>query len=128
MLSPGWATHLDLAWELPPLARFLNELASLSRLILLDKRGTGLSDRFSPDALPSLEERMSDVQAVMDAAGCDRAALFGTLGGGAMSGLFTASFPERTRALILYGTFAKLEPTTGLLARLADSPDVASTG
>jgi pimeloyl-ACP methyl ester carboxylesterase len=71
---------------------------------------------------------MSDVQAVMDAAGCDRAALFGALGGGAMSGLFTASFPERTRALILYGTFAKLEPTTGLLARLADSPDVASTG
>ncbi|MDQ4108768.1 MAG: alpha/beta hydrolase [Actinomycetota bacterium] len=64
---------------------------------------------------------MSDVQAVMDAAGCGRAALFGTLGGGAMSGLFTASFPERTRALI----FAKLEPTTGLLARLADSPDVA---
>jgi class 3 adenylate cyclase len=125
VLSPGWATHLDLAWELPPLARFLSELASFSRLILFDKRGTGLSDRFSPDALPSLEERMSDVQAVMDAAGCDRAALFGTLGGGAMSGLFTASFPERTRALILYGTFAKLEPTTGLLARLANSPDVA---
>jgi pimeloyl-ACP methyl ester carboxylesterase len=116
VLSPGWATHLDLGWEIPPLARFLNELASFSRLILFDKRGTGLSDRFSPEALPSLEERMSDVQAVMDAAGSERAALFGTLGGGAMSGLFAASYPERTRALILYGTYAKLEPATGLLA------------
>ncbi|MCD6022839.1 MAG: hydrolase [Actinomycetia bacterium] len=125
VLSPGWATHLDLAWDIPPLARLLNDLASFSRLILFDKRGTGLSDRFSPDSLPTLEERMSDLRAVMDAAGAEHAALFGTLGGGAMSGLFAASFPERTRALILYGTFAKLEPTSGVLARLADSPEAA---
>lgn len=125
VLSPGWATHLELAWEIPDLARFLNELASFTRLILFDKRGTGLSDRPSPDALPSPEQRMSDLQAVMDSARSDSAVLMGTLGGGAMCGMFSATHPERTRALILYGTFANLEPTTGLLARLADSIEIA---
>jgi pimeloyl-ACP methyl ester carboxylesterase len=91
VLSPGWVTHLDLTWSVPPLARFLEKLASFSRLILFDKRGTGLSDRVQPDTLPTLEQRMEDVLAVMDAAGSERAVLFGTLGGGAMCGLFAAT-------------------------------------
>ena len=125
VLSPGWVTHLDLTWSVPPLARFLEKLASFSRLILFDKRGTGLSDRVQPDTLPTLEQRMEDVLAVMDAAGSERAVLFGTLGGGAMCGLFAATHPERSVALILYGTFGKLEPATGLLARLADTQELA---
>jgi pimeloyl-ACP methyl ester carboxylesterase len=125
LFSQGWATHLELAWEIPSMARFLQSLASFSRLIVFDKRGTGLSDRFSPHALPTLEERMTDLQTVMDAAGSERPVLFGTLGGAAMAGVFAASYPERTRALVVYGSFAKLGPTTGLLARLSDSREVA---
>ena len=125
ILSPGWVTHLDLAWDVSPLARFLERLASFSRLILFDKKGTGLSDRLDPDTLPTLEERMDDIRVVLDAVGSERAALFGTLGGGAMCGLFAASYPERCLALILYGTFARLEPDTGLLSRLADEQDSA---
>jgi len=125
ILSPGWVTHLELAWDIPPLARFLERLASISRLILFDKKGTGLSDRLDPDTLPSLGQRMDDVLVVLDAVGSERAALFGTLGGGAMSGLFAATHPDRCVALILYGTFAKLEPDTGLLSRLADGQESA---
>jgi pimeloyl-ACP methyl ester carboxylesterase len=125
VLTPGWVTHLDLAWDIPPLARFLEQLASFSRLIVFDKRGTGLSDRVHPDTLPKLEQRTEDVLAVMDAAGSERAVLFGTLGGGAMCGLFAATQPDRSLALILYGTFGKLEPDTGLLARLADTQELA---
>lgn len=125
ILSPGWVTHLDLAWEVPPLARFLERLASFSRLILFDKRGTGLSDRVDPDRLPSLPDRMDDIRVVMDAAGSERAVLFGTLGGGAMCGLFAATYPERSVALILYGTFPKLEPETGMLSRLANTEEEA---
>jgi class 3 adenylate cyclase len=85
-------------------AYFLARLASLSRLILFDKRGTGLSDRLG--TLPTLEERMDDVRAVMDAVKSERAALFGMSEGGAMSMLFAATYPARTEALILYGTYA----------------------
>jgi class 3 adenylate cyclase len=125
VLSPGWVTHIDLAWDIPPLARFLRSLASFTRLILFDKRGTGLSDRVTSDALPTLEQRMDDIRAVMDAAGSERAVLFGTIGGGAMCGLFAASHPDRSIALILYGTFGRLETDTGLLSRLADSEEAA---
>jgi pimeloyl-ACP methyl ester carboxylesterase/DNA-binding CsgD family transcriptional regulator len=125
VLTPGWVTHLDLAWDVPPLARFLEQLASFSRLIVFDKRGTGLSDRVHPDTLPKLEQRTEDVLAVMDAAGSERAVLFGTLGGGAMCGLFAATHPDRSLALVLYGTFGRLEPDTGLLARLADTQELA---
>ena len=124
ILCFGWVTHLDLAWAVPPLARFLDRLASFSRLIVFDKRGTGLSDRVHPDTLPTLEQRMEDVVAVMDAAGSERAALLGTLGA-AMCGLFAATHPERTAALLLYGAYGKLEPDTGLLARLADTQELA---
>jgi class 3 adenylate cyclase len=123
VFSPGWVTHLELAWDIPALADFYRKLASFSRLILFDKRGIGLSDRMSPNEMPTLEQRMDDIRAVMDAAGSERAVLFGTLGGGAMSGLSTASFPERTLGLVLYGTWIKAPRDTGILARLADSMD-----
>ena len=104
---PGWVSHVDLAWEEPMLARFLARLASFSRLITFDKRGTGLSDRVPQEELPSLEARMDDLRAVMDAAGSERAAIFGFSEGGNLSTTFAATYPERTRALIMFGTFAK---------------------
>lgn len=102
---PSWVTNVEENWEEPSYARFLNRLASFSRLILFDKRGTGLSDRVTK--LPSLEERMDDVRAVMDAAGSERAALFGSTEGGAMCALFAATYPNRISALIMYGAYAK---------------------
>ncbi len=104
VLVPGFVTHLDLWWDMAPAARFLSRLASFARVIQFDKRGTGLSDRAF--GVPTLEERMDDVRAVMDAAGSDRAALFGWSEGGAMSLLFAATYPDRTRALALYATYA----------------------
>jgi class 3 adenylate cyclase len=101
---PGFISNLDLYWDEPNMAHFLSRLSAFSRLILFDKRGTGLSDRLGN--LPTLEERMDDVRAVMDAVGSKRAALFGISEGGAMSMLFAATYPERTQALILYGTYA----------------------
>jgi len=103
---PGYLSNLDLHWEDPGFAHLLNRLASFTRLILFDKRGTGLSDRVHVDALPGLETRMDDVRAVMDAAGSRRAALLGASEGGPMSILFAATYPERTRALVLYGSYA----------------------
>ena len=104
---PGWVSHVELAWEEPTLARFLGRLASFSRLILFDKRGTGLSDRVSDDKLPTLEERMDDLRAVMDAVGSERAAIFGVSEGGTLAALFAATYPERTTALVMFGTFAR---------------------
>ena len=104
---PGWVSHVELAWEEPMLARFLYRLASFSRLIMFDKRGTGLSDRVPNDKLPTLEERIDDLRAVMDAVGSERAAVFGVSEGGNLSALFTATYPGRTTALIMFGTFAK---------------------
>ncbi len=103
---PGWVSHVELAWEEPNLARFLARLASFSRLIVFDKRGTGLSDRVPIDKLPTLEERMDDLTVVMDAVGSKRAALFGFSEGGNLAALFAAMHPERTRALVLAHTFA----------------------
>ena len=102
---PGLVSHLEYAWEDPAHARFLQRLASFSRLILFDKRGTGLSDRITN--IPALEERMDDVRAVMDAVGSQRAALFGVSEGGSMSVLFAATYPQRVSALVLYGTIVK---------------------
>jgi pimeloyl-ACP methyl ester carboxylesterase len=104
---PGWVSNVELMWEEPAMARFLGRLASFSRLILFDKRGTGLSDRVSNDKLPTLEERMDDVRAVLEAVGSERAALFGHSEGGNMCVLFAATYPERTAALITLGSFAK---------------------
>ena len=103
---PGWVSHVELAWDEPTQARFLERLASFSRLIVFDKRGTGLSDRVPNDKLPTLEVRMDDLTVVMDAVGSKRAALFGFSEGGSLAALFAAMHPERTRALVLAHTFA----------------------
>jgi pimeloyl-ACP methyl ester carboxylesterase/DNA-binding winged helix-turn-helix (wHTH) protein len=101
----GWVSHLEYFWAEPSFARFLNRLASFSRLILIDKRGTGLSDRVTE--LPTLEQRMDDVRAVMDHVGSKYAALLGVSEGGPMCALFAATYPEKTRALVMIGTYAK---------------------
>jgi pimeloyl-ACP methyl ester carboxylesterase/DNA-binding winged helix-turn-helix (wHTH) protein len=103
----GWVSHLEYFWAESHFAAFLNRLASFSRLILFDKRGTGLSDRVPLSELPTLEQRMEDVHAVMDAVGSKRAALIGVSEGGPMCSLFAATYPERTRALVMIGTYAK---------------------
>lgn len=102
---PGWVSHIEYGWEQPIVANFFRRLASFARLILFDKRGTGLSDQTSE--LPTLEQRMDDVRAVMEAVGSDRAAVFGMSEGGNMAMLFAATYPERTLALITFGVFAK---------------------
>jgi pimeloyl-ACP methyl ester carboxylesterase len=104
---PGWISNIEMMWTQPAFAHVLSRLAKFSRLILFDKRGTGLSDRVANDRLPTLEQRMDDVRAVMDAAGSERAALFGHSEGCSMSILFAATYPQRTIALVLYGSFAK---------------------
>ena len=101
----GWVSHLDYFWAEPSFARFLHRLATFSRLILIDKRGTGLSDRVTE--LPTLEQRMDDVRAVMDQVGSNYAALLGISEGGPMCALFAATYPEKTRALVMIGTYAK---------------------
>jgi class 3 adenylate cyclase len=101
---PGFVSHLEAQWDEPDGAAFLRRLGSFSRLIRFDKRGTGLSDR---GPIPTLEQRMDDVRAVMDAVGSERAALFGISEGGPMSLLFAATYPSRTTALVLYGTYAR---------------------
>jgi pimeloyl-ACP methyl ester carboxylesterase len=107
VLVLGWVTHVEYIWEEPHAAAFLRRLASFSRLILFDKRGTGLSDRVPNAELPTLEQRMDDVRAVMDAAGSERAAVMGISEGGPMCLLFAATYPERTTALILIGAYAR---------------------
>jgi pimeloyl-ACP methyl ester carboxylesterase/DNA-binding CsgD family transcriptional regulator len=103
---PGFLSNLEVHWEDEGFSHLLHRLATFTRLILLDKRGTGLSDRVDARDLPSLETRMDDVRAVMDAAGSGRAALLGASEGAPMSILFAATYPERTRALVLYGGYA----------------------
>src|SRR5262249_420190 len=102
---PGFISHVEMQMENPAFASFFGRLASICRVIRFDKRGTGLSDRVS--AIPSLEERMDDVRAVMDAPGSTRAALSAFAEGGPMRILFAAPYPERTTALILYGSYAR---------------------
>jgi class 3 adenylate cyclase len=124
----GWVSHLESGWDEPLLARFRRRLASFSRLILFDKRGTGMSDRVPDANLPTLEQRMDDVRAVMDAAGSERAALFGQSEGASMAILFAATYPERTTAVVTFGAFASRirhpdypwAPTTGERQRLYD--------
>ncbi len=102
--GPGSVSHLEYAWEEPSYARYLRRLATFSRLILFDKRGTGLSDRSA--GIASMEERMDDVRAVMDAASSARAVLFGVSESAPLACLFAATYPERTAALILYAAYA----------------------
>src|SRR4051812_7121712 len=108
VFAPAINSHLEIQWEWPPYARLLGRLASFSRLILFDHRGTGLSDPVA--GIATLEDRMDDLRDVMDAAGSERAALFGWGDGGALSQLFAATYPDRTAALVLYASYAKGTP------------------
>ncbi len=113
VLVPGFVSNVEVAWDWPEYRRFVERLASFSRVIAFDKRGTGGSDRSV--GVPTLEERMDDLRAVMDAVGSERAAFAGISEGGAMSILFAATYPERARALVLLGSFARF-------SRSADYP------
>jgi class 3 adenylate cyclase/pimeloyl-ACP methyl ester carboxylesterase len=103
VFAPGSVSNVEFGWEEPTLERFYHRLASFCRLIIFDKRGTGVSDRVS--GVPDLETRMDDVRAIMDAVGSERAAVLGYSEGAAMAALFAATYPARTPALVLYGTF-----------------------
>jgi class 3 adenylate cyclase len=105
VLIPGWISHLEWAWEYPPLAKMLERLGTFSRLICFDRRGLGLSDR--PDHLPTLEDQVDDVRTVMDAAGSEKAVIFGDLEGTAQGAMFAATHPDRTEAYITYGGRAR---------------------
>lgn len=103
----GWVSHLEWFWKEPGFAQFLNRLASFARVILFDKRGTGLSDRVPLNELPTLEQRMDDVRAVMEAAGSEKAVLCGISEGGPLCSLFSATYPEKTTALVMIGSYAR---------------------
>jgi pimeloyl-ACP methyl ester carboxylesterase len=103
IVAPGWISNLDMHWEMPGYEEWVRRMTSFCRLIVFDKRGSGLSDRDVDDT--TLEERMDDLRAVLDAAGSERAAVLGFSEGGTLGTLFAASYPERTRALVLFGTF-----------------------
>jgi pimeloyl-ACP methyl ester carboxylesterase len=107
---PGFVSHIENYWDHPELARWLLRLGSFARVAMFDKRGTGLSDRVS--GLPSFDAHMDDARAVMDAAGMERAALLGISEGGPMAALFAATYPQRCRGLVLYGTFARASAWT----------------
>src|SRR5918999_1749060 len=98
----GWTSNIEAMWEEPDLARFLSRLASFSRLIIFDKRGVGLSDRVSDRDFPAFETRVDDTAAVMDAAGSERAVVFGVSEGGPLATLFTATHQHRVLGLVLY--------------------------
>lgn len=129
---PGWLSNIEMMWENTLMARSLERLAAFARVITFDKRGTGLSDRVA--GYPTLEQRMDDVRAVMDAVGSDRAALFGHSEGGGMCIVFAATYPDRTRALITYGGFAKRMRTDdypwapALEARIAEAERLERDG
>jgi class 3 adenylate cyclase len=103
--SPGWISHMEFQWEQPLLAHFLRRVTSYARVLMFDKRGTGLSDRTA--GVPSLEECMDDIRTVMDAESMDRATLVGHYDSGAHSAMFAATYPERTSALVIVGGYAK---------------------
>lgn len=121
---PGWVSHCDLAWEIPELARFLDRLAGFSRLIVFDKRGTGLSDRVP--AVPTLEEKVEDLRAVLDAVGAARVTIVGWADGAAIGALFAATEPERVDALVMgaasgRGVRGPDEPGPGIDPAVADA-------
>jgi pimeloyl-ACP methyl ester carboxylesterase/class 3 adenylate cyclase len=111
VVVPGFVSNLELAWEHPPYERFMNRLSAFARVIVFDKRGSGLSDPV--DRAATIEERNDDIRAVMDAVGSERADLFGMSEGANMAGVFAASFPERVSALVLYGPYARASPAEG---------------
>ena len=120
ILVPGTVSHVELYWELPANEYLLKRLASFSRVIVFDKRGQGLSDRVADQ---TLEERVGDLLAVMNAAGSDRATVYGWSEGGQMSLMLAATYPERVSGLVLYGTYASIKAAPWAVSReqLADS-------
>jgi pimeloyl-ACP methyl ester carboxylesterase len=117
VLVPGFVSNVEHYWDEPDLARFLNRLGSYARVVTFDKRGTGMSDRVAE--LPGLDQRMDDLRAVMDAAGMEQAALLGISEGAPLCVLFAATYPDRCRALALYGSFSRFSywfPTEEALA------------
>jgi pimeloyl-ACP methyl ester carboxylesterase len=110
---PGWVSNIETMWEHELPSRFLRGLASFSRLICFDKRGTGLSDRVTVDQLPDLATRADDVRTVLDAVGSEQAVLLGVSEGGPMAAHFAATYPDRIIALILYGAYAARKPSPG---------------
>jgi pimeloyl-ACP methyl ester carboxylesterase len=121
VFCPGFVSNIETYWEEPSFAHWLSKLASFARVISFDKRGTGLSDRV--ESLPTMDERMDDVRAVMDAAGSEKAAVFGLSEGGSLATLFAAHYPERCKALVLWGAFAKFTswfPTPEKLEKFFD--------
>jgi pimeloyl-ACP methyl ester carboxylesterase len=122
--TPGFVSHLENQWDQPDLARWLLRLARFARVVMFDKRGTGLSDRVGE--LPGFDQRMDDLRAVMDAVGIERAALLGVSEGGPLTALFAATHPDRCRAMALYGTFARFAswvPTAERLQAMLDYID-----
>ena len=105
VVVPGFISHVEHFWDEPGQARWYQRLGSFARVVMFDKRGTGLSDRFS--GAPTMEERMEDVHAVMDTVGVERSAVLGISEGGSLAALFAATYPDRCRALVLYGAFAR---------------------
>jgi class 3 adenylate cyclase len=124
---PGWVSHVEAAWEEPTLARFFERLASFTRLVLFDKRGTGMSDRVPVHELPTLEQRMADVLTVCEAVGAERPALLGVSEGAPLCILFAATYPARTAAMILVGGFARETATADYpWGRTQDEHDAAN--
>ena len=113
VLVPGWVSHLSVAREAAENVRLYDRLSSFSRLIRFDKRGTGMSDRVDVHHLPSLERRMDDLRAVLDAVGSRHVVLVGFSEGGPMSALFAATYPERTTALVMFGSYARRTSAPG---------------
>lgn len=124
VVSPGFVSHLEHSWEDPQMARFLRRLASFSRLIVFDKRGTGMSDRSVDENAPLLEDRVNDIATLMDTVGSERAAIMGLSETGAVALLFAATYPARTRAAVVYGSFAG-EGDTGPIYPWAPDPEAA---
>jgi pimeloyl-ACP methyl ester carboxylesterase len=116
VLIPGTISHVELLWEIPSNEHLLKRLTAFARVIAFDKRGQGLSDRVAEQ---TLEERVGDVRAVMDAAGSERATIYGWSEGGPMCLMFAATYPARTSALVLYGTFASMKNEPWMLTREA---------
>lgn len=124
VLVPGFVSHIENYWEEPSFARWLYQLGSFTRVVMFDKRGTGLSDRVNN--LPNMDERMDDIQAVIDDSGIETAAIMGISEGGPLAMLFAGTYPDRCRALVLYGTFARFSswiPNEEALEALIDYMD-----
>jgi pimeloyl-ACP methyl ester carboxylesterase len=107
VVVPGFPSHLEYAWEHPRLSYFYRRLAALGRLVLLDKRGVGMSDRTAPDRLPGIEQRKEDVMAVLDAIGVERAVLIGASDGGPLALYCAAAYPDRASQLVVINTYAR---------------------